>query len=431
VVVVLFIYVMKFRQHHYSKPELVAVQQYSPEKNLYTQYNYSSRFDVAAQQTPIVLPFYGEWTVTQGHQGELTHRQEWRHAWDFEITDEHGKTFSGAGNRREDYYSYNQSVIAPADGVVQEILDGIDDNAIGDVNLEQNWGNTIIIRHAEKLYSKISHLRKGSFAVNKGDVIKRGVLLAKVGNSGHSPAPHIHFQLQENPYIGSHTRDYPIAKYIVKTEKAHQLKTFDRPVKGETVIGIMRNNSLYDAFNFVPGQTITFVWSQNEQPETSVNWEVKSDLYNQTYLECIESGAKAWFKNDGTLFYFTHFAGDDASLLYYFYMGAYKVALGYYDYLQLTDQFPLAVFKHYFIRFWQDFVAPFHIFMHADFEMKYLDFKDDLSGSKIRMASEARLHWGGKAGRRMNFEITVNHNRIEKFEMKSSKVTLSATETES
>ena len=431
IVVVLFIYVMKFRQHHFSKPELVVVQQYSPEKNLYTQHNYSSRFDVAAQQTPIVLPFYGEWTVTQGHQGALTHRQEWRHAWDFEITDENGKIFSGAGTRPEDYYAFNQSVIAPADGVVQEIMDGIDDNAIGKVNLEQNWGNTIIIRHADKLYSKISHLRKGSFVVKKGDEIKRGALLAKVGNSGRSPMPHIHFQLQENPYIGSHTRDYPIAKYIVKTGDAHQLKTFARPQKGETVTGITRNASLFDAFNFVPGQTISFDYSLNEQPDTSVSWEVKSDLYNQTYLECSQSGAKAWFKNDGTLFYFTHFSGDDTSLLYYFYMGAYKVALGYYDHLQLSDKFPLAVFKHSFVRFWQDFVAPFYIFMHADFEMSYIDFKDDLSGSRIRMASEARLHFGGKPGRRMNFEIIVNHNRIEKFVMRSPKLTLCATETES
>jgi hypothetical protein len=69
--------------------------------------------------------------------------------------------------------------------------------------------------------------------------------------------------------------------------------------------------------------------------------------------------------------------------------------------------------------------------MHAGFEMKYLDFKDDLSGSRIRMASEARLHYSGKSGSRMNFEIIVNHNRIEKFGMKSPKLTISATETES
>ncbi len=46
IVVVLFVYVLKFRERHYRKPELVAVQQFSPEKNLYSQHNYQSRFDV-------------------------------------------------------------------------------------------------------------------------------------------------------------------------------------------------------------------------------------------------------------------------------------------------------------------------------------------------------------------------------------------------
>ncbi len=70
----------------------------------------------------------------------------------------------------EDFYCFNKPVLAPADGWVEEILDGVEDNAIDQVNLTQNWGNTIVIKHADKLYTKLSHLKNNSFRVGKGDV---------------------------------------------------------------------------------------------------------------------------------------------------------------------------------------------------------------------------------------------------------------------
>ncbi|MEA3477605.1 MAG: urea transporter, partial [Bacteroidota bacterium] len=190
-IVLLFLYILKFRERFYHKPELVTVQKYSPEKNLYNRLNYQERFDETSLLN-LSLPFRGEWKVTQGYEGPYTHKGEWQHALDFEIVDESGLTFEGSGAKLSDYYCYDKPLIAPADGWVMEIMDGIDDNPIGDVNLKQNWGNTIIIKHAERLYSKLSHLKKDSFEVAKGDFIKKGDLLATCGNSGRSPKPHLH-----------------------------------------------------------------------------------------------------------------------------------------------------------------------------------------------------------------------------------------------
>ncbi len=81
------------------------------------------------------------------------------------IRNSSGDTFNGNGANLEDYYCYNKAVLAPADGIVEEILDGIRDNAINDVNTIENWGNTIIIKHADFLYSKLSHLKAGSFKI--------------------------------------------------------------------------------------------------------------------------------------------------------------------------------------------------------------------------------------------------------------------------
>ena len=72
---------MKFREKQGRHMQEVVVQHNAPEKNLYAYQNYKHRF---APQTSVhlILPFWGEWKVSQGHSGEHTHRDEWRHAWD-------------------------------------------------------------------------------------------------------------------------------------------------------------------------------------------------------------------------------------------------------------------------------------------------------------------------------------------------------------
>lgn len=430
IVVVLFVYVMKFREKNINRPELIAVQQFSPEKNLYSQHNYKSRIDVSAQ-VPLILPFWGEWTVTQGHDGAHTHREGWRHAWDFEIFDNEGKAYRNSGKTPSDYYCYNQLVIAPADGKIQEIRDGIHDNPIGEMNLENNWGNTIIIKHDDHLYTKISHLKKDSFKVKIGDEVKRGEPLAKVGNSGRSPVPHLHFQVQETPYIGSKTTDYPISKFVSKTGDVYVLKTYDRPEENEVVFNVVKNESLHKAFHFVPGQSINFEVEVDNKPADPVKWEVKTDMFNNTFLECMNTGSKAYFREENTLVYFTHFTGDTNSLLYYFYLGAYKVVTGFYQNLRVEDAYPLAVLRKSFMKFLQDFIAPFYIFMKAAYHLEYIKIEDDLDSSRIRLSSEARLHESKRSDQNIRFDFLIADNRISRFEVKSGTRHILAKEQES
>lgn len=415
IVVVLFLYVLKLRERNFGKPELVVIQQYSPEKNLYSQKNYQARFDVNAY-LQVVLPFWGEWMISQGHNGEHTHRDEWRHAWDFEVLDESGTKYSDTGKFVEDYNCFNKPVTAPADGIIQEIEDGIADNKVGDVNIEKNWGNTVVIKHHETLYTKLSHLKKGSIKVEKGAFIKRGEIVGICGNSGRSPEPHLHFQFQSTPFIGSKTLDYPIAKYILKTENGYELKTYDRPKEGQNVCNISVDDSLFKAYNFVPGQQIIFEVTKNGQKEL-VNWDIKADYYNNTYIECSKTGSTAWFKNDGNIFYFTHFNGNRSSFLYYFYLGNYKVVAGFYKNLTVDDVYPLAIFRNHFMRFLQDFAAPFHIFMKATYQLRYLKIEDNLSSSSVQMEATAKMSYLRHVRRQISFNFLIDNGRIDFFEV--------------
>src|SRR5262249_21711832 len=148
---------------------------------------------------------------------------------------EQKRTFRFPGKTATDFFCYGLPVLAPADGQVVMIEDGIEDNAIGDANLDQNWGNTIVIKHGENLYSKLSHLKKESFKVKQGDHVKRGDVLAACGNSGRSPEPHLHFQMQATEFVGSKTLEYPLSSFVVKTQEGYDLKFFDTPKEGDVL----------------------------------------------------------------------------------------------------------------------------------------------------------------------------------------------------
>jgi len=214
IVVLMFLYALKLREKRPRGLIETPVQLGNPERNLYLQSGnlkrFPARYPVAAS-----LPFYGEWEVSQGHNGEHTHKGAWRNAWDFIITDKNGKQFKGKGDFTEDYFCFGKAITAPFEGTVIEVVNSIADNIIGDVDTKNNWGNTVIIKHADDIYSKLSHLKFHSVEVKEGDRVKQGRLLGKCGNSGRSPYPHLHFQFQSTPYIASPTLDYPLGHYLL------------------------------------------------------------------------------------------------------------------------------------------------------------------------------------------------------------------------
>ncbi|MDO8503766.1 MAG: M23 family metallopeptidase, partial [bacterium] len=59
-----------------------------------------------------------------------------------------------------------------------------------------NDGNTIIIDHGLGIYSLYLHLNE--FKISLGDMVKRGDVIATVGNTGYSIGPHLHFSVKIN-----------------------------------------------------------------------------------------------------------------------------------------------------------------------------------------------------------------------------------------
>jgi len=424
-VVILFVYFLQFR----NKPtKLISTpfQYYSPEINLYTYNNNNKDRHYHFLYFPFYLPFWGEWTVSQAHDGKHTHKGDWGKAFDFILLDDEAKSFNANGLLCENYYCYNKPVLAPADGVVEEIIDSVDDNEIGKINTTNNWGNTIIIRHLPGLYTQLSHLRKGSFKVTKGEYVKRGDILATCGNSGRSPEPHLHFQVQAFPTLGSKTIDYPFAYYRQNESQGQELVQFSKPKEGNKVSGITENILLKNSFDIMPNSNFTFKYINEKGQELSEKWEAYTDAYNYKYLYCKETESSAYYVNDGLMFYFTAFYGSKKSLLYYFYLTAYKVFLGNAENLEVKDAMPLNILQNKKQLLWiHDFVAPFYNYMRIKYSIKAVSKHNLFDNEYLKLESDIKLpSW--KTYKESNSTITLKNNCISEFSFESAKTKIQA-----
>jgi len=427
-VVLLFLYALKFRLNPSTTLAEVMIQHNSPEKNLYAFHNDVIRFHHREKEA-IKLPFLGQWTVSQAHDGEYTHKDEFRHAWDFVITDSEERQYKGVGDLVTDYYCYDKMVLAPADGTVEMVLDRIPDNIVGEVNLQENWGNTVIIKHSDRLFTSMSHLKEGSIKVREGDSVREGEEIGRCGNSGRSPYPHLHFQVQETPYIGSYTLEYPVSYYISHKPDKFSLESFSIPRLDERISNIERSDLLYQAFHFIPGRHYHFSVNRNGTESLS-SWEVNTDPFNNSFIRCQQSGAMAYFINDGNLLYFTHFDGDQQCLLYYFFLAAFQVQQGYYQDLTIRDKYPLnLIFKQPLLGF-QDVVAPFWKFLRSNYSCRYDWIDNDMSPNEIKLVSKASNLLGSRILKQYDFTLLIDQQGIRKFTATSRHLQLEAICTE-
>jgi hypothetical protein len=192
-------------------------------------------------ETKLSLPFKGKWLVFWGGDTkELNQHHDapnQRFAFDFLGADEQGKTRKGKAQVNEDYFAFGREVLAPADGNVTDVINGVRDNVPGSMNPYSALGNAVFIQHREHEVSVLAHLKLGSITVKVGNKVKRGQVIALCGNSGNSSEPHLHYHLQNTPIIqdGTGIKCY-YQKVIVLENGKKKSKTNYSPIKGETIV---------------------------------------------------------------------------------------------------------------------------------------------------------------------------------------------------
>ncbi|NJD20598.1 MAG: peptidase M23 [Gemmatimonadetes bacterium] len=201
-----FLYALKLVEH-----PMLARGSGTPEEVLDEHLTQDLRFPGSLRS--LGLPFAGRWTVWQAFDGPWTHQGPWRHAYDFVVTDARGETHRGDGGRVEDYLAFRKPVLAPIKGRVVHVVDAHPDNPIGSTDRANNWGNLVVLKDERGFFAEISHFAQGSIRVREGEWVERGALLGLCGNSGYSPQPHIHLQVQATEQVGAPTLPFSFVSY--------------------------------------------------------------------------------------------------------------------------------------------------------------------------------------------------------------------------
>jgi hypothetical protein len=131
-----------------------------------------------------------------------------------------GRFWQGPVNSNSSYYDYGEEVLAVADGRVSGLRDGLPENAGNnpaagrDVTLDTITGNSVILDLGRGRFALYAHLQPQSLRVKVGDHVKAGQVLARLGNTGNSDAPHLHFQLMDaNSALGAEGLPYVFASF--------------------------------------------------------------------------------------------------------------------------------------------------------------------------------------------------------------------------
>ena len=122
----------------------------------------------------------------------------------------------------QECHGWGNFVHAPLDGEVVAARDGLPERArIHPVRelalvlktgvtfrptpegLHRVLGNHVILPGCDGAYAGFAHLTTGSVAVTPGQVVREGDVIGRVGHTGNSTAPHLHFQLMDGPDVAT------------------------------------------------------------------------------------------------------------------------------------------------------------------------------------------------------------------------------------
>jgi murein DD-endopeptidase MepM/ murein hydrolase activator NlpD len=178
----------------------------------------------AGTSPPIRWPLSGGPWYVAGASFHTTHR--WavpeQFALDIVKLGADGRSHRGTGAALTDFHAYGADILATAGGRVVKVIRAASEDPpllrkpgetmeayfgrIGEaqaVRLAAGeaavMGETLIIDHGDSVFAVYAHLKPGSAKVREGQTVAAGQRIAKLGNSGNSTEPHLHFQLCDRP----------------------------------------------------------------------------------------------------------------------------------------------------------------------------------------------------------------------------------------
>lgn len=156
-----------------------------------------------------------------GGQARISRRHaiDWRQVRD-------GASVAGDALDVRAHHAYGETVYAVADGTVTSAKDGFPDNiprtpkgfdTALPITMDNIAGNTVTLDLGDGLFALYAHLAPGSVQVRTGDRVTRGQALGRIGNSGDSREPHLHFEVTDSPgLLAGEGLPYLIDRYDIR-----------------------------------------------------------------------------------------------------------------------------------------------------------------------------------------------------------------------
>ena len=113
--------------------------------------------------------------------------------------------FRGTGRQNDDWYCWNVPLYAVADGVVVAERTDLPDNTpltpkrAVRISKDTIGGNYVVLNIGHNRFAFYAHMRPHSATVKVGQRVKAGEILGRLGDSGNSDAPHLHFHIVNGP----------------------------------------------------------------------------------------------------------------------------------------------------------------------------------------------------------------------------------------
>jgi len=177
-----------------------------------------------------------------------------RFAIDWMRLDEAGRLVKGNPADVHSWTSYDSDVLAVADGRVVDIQQDLDDQVPGSlpdpktITLANVDGNHIVLDLGNGVFAFYAHLRRDSIKVVPGQHVKRGQVLAKLGNTGNTSAPHLHFHLMDGTSVlGSNGIPYVIDKFEYAGEIPAAKFAASNGMEGSWNQGLLRSPNVRQA----------------------------------------------------------------------------------------------------------------------------------------------------------------------------------------
>ncbi|MGD9891854.1 MAG: M23 family metallopeptidase [Dehalococcoidia bacterium] len=114
-----------------------------------------------------------------------------------------GLPAEGDGSRNEQYFGFGAEVVAAAGGTVAAVRNDMPNETPGQPTVavhhpEDYAGNHVTVEIASGVYALYAHLQPGSVSVRAGERVETGQPLGRLGNTGNTSGPHLHFQLSDS-----------------------------------------------------------------------------------------------------------------------------------------------------------------------------------------------------------------------------------------